>query len=370
MNIENSSQHNQQEIEEEQQYIQQVITSFQTYFLQSQQWLQHQITMFLSLSDQEKQLLPQIEKKWKCIINGTVSNQIVLNEIIQNQSEMIQQNSIKLLSEEQQKEYLKSMSEEEQYQSLKRYDKVKSMLTHLYRDWSKEGMKERETCYTPIINELKQLYPSIETRNQMKILVPGAGLGRLAYEIASLGFNCEGNEFSYYMLFTSYFILNGCDIQKPFIIYPWILETCNIISLADQMRQVTIPDIQPDLGERQMSMVAGDFTELYSNRKEEYDCLVSCFFIDTAHNIIEYIRLIHSLLKTNGKWINEGPLLYHFNGSNSLSIELTWEEIKSIILSFGFTIEKEQIIQTRYCQRPHSLLDHIYNTIYFVATKK
>ena len=202
------------------------------------------------------------------------------------------------------------------------------------------------------------------------MLFRSAGLGRLAYEIASLGFNCEGNEFSYFMLFTSYYILNGSDVNNQQKIFPWILETCNLISFNDQIKQVTIPDIQPDLGERQMSMVAGDFTELYRDKIEEYDSLVSCFFIDTAHNIIEYIRLIHSVLKKNGKWINEGPLLYHFNGDNSLSIEMTWEEVKHIILSFGFKIEKEQIIKTRYCQRPNSLLDHIYNTIYFVAVKQ
>lgn len=373
MNIQNNSNSSLNEIQEEQQYIQQVITSFQTYFLQTQQWLQHQISMFLSLNDEEKKLLPQMERKWKCIINATVSNQLVLNEIIQNQSEMIQQNNIKLLSENEQKKLLNEMNEKEKYQSLKQFDKVKSMLTHLYRDWSVEGKQERLTCYTPLLNELNEQFPNDENnekRKNIKILVPGAGLGRLAYEIASMGFNCEGNEFSYFMLFTSYYILNGSDVNKQQKIFPWILETCNLVSFADQMRQVTIPDIQPDLGDRQMSMVAGDFTELYQGKNEEYDSLVSCFFIDTAHNIIEYIRLIHSVLKKNGVWINEGPLLYHFSGDNSLSIELTWEEVKSIIVSFGFVIEKEKIIQTRYCQRPHSLLDHIYNTIYFVARKQ
>ncbi len=32
------------------------------------------------------------------------------------------------------------------------------------------------------------------------MLVPGAGLGRLAFDIACAGFNSQGNEFSYYML--------------------------------------------------------------------------------------------------------------------------------------------------------------------------
>jgi carnosine N-methyltransferase len=42
----------------------------------------------------------------------------------------------------------------------------------------------------------------------VSVLVPGAGLGRLAFEIANLGFKCEGNEFSLYMLMASNFILN------------------------------------------------------------------------------------------------------------------------------------------------------------------
>lgn len=42
----------------------------------------------------------------------------------------------------------------------------------------------------------------------VKVLVPGAGLGRLAYEIASMGYTCQGNEFSLFMLIASNFILN------------------------------------------------------------------------------------------------------------------------------------------------------------------
>ena len=40
------------------------------------------------------------------------------------------------------------------------------------------------------------------------MLVPGAGLGRLAFEIARCGYSCQGNEFSLFMLFASNFVLN------------------------------------------------------------------------------------------------------------------------------------------------------------------
>lgn len=41
-----------------------------------------------------------------------------------------------------------------------------------------------------------------------RVLLPGAGLGRLALEIAAKGYAVQGNEFSYQMLFASNFILN------------------------------------------------------------------------------------------------------------------------------------------------------------------
>ena len=43
---------------------------------------------------------------------------------------------------------------------------------------------------------------------EVSVLVPGAGLGRLAFEIARRGYTCQGNEFSLFMLFASNFVLN------------------------------------------------------------------------------------------------------------------------------------------------------------------
>lgn len=59
------------------------------------------------------------------------------------------------------------------------------------------------------------------------VLVPGCGLSRLVVEIASLGFEAQGNEFSYYMLLPSSFILNHSIGPNAWTIYPWILSTSN-----------------------------------------------------------------------------------------------------------------------------------------------
>jgi len=40
---------------------------------------------------------------------------------------------------------------------------------------------------------------------------------------------------------------------------------------------------------------------------ECWDAVLSCFFLDTAHNVIQYIRAIYRMLKPGGYLINIGP---------------------------------------------------------------
>ena len=95
------------------------------------------------------------------------------------------------------------------------------------------------------------------------------------------------------------------------------------------------------------------------------------FFIDTANNIIEYIETIHNILKIGGLWINFGPLLYHYtDNENEVSIELSWNEVKKIIIGFGFEFEKEDEVQTTYSANKDSMTQRIYKCIFFTAVKK
>lgn len=52
------------------------------------------------------------------------------------------------------------------------------------RDWSEEGKTERDALFPPILEALKGEFPST---NDKRVLVPGCGLGRLAYEISTQG---------------------------------------------------------------------------------------------------------------------------------------------------------------------------------------
>ena len=85
-------------------------------------------------------------------------------------------------------------------------DRVYTTLKQIARDWSSEGIDERASCYNIILRELQFLLDPKD--KDISILVPGSGLGRLAFEIACLGFKCQGNEISLHMLIASNFILN------------------------------------------------------------------------------------------------------------------------------------------------------------------
>ncbi|XP_020258271.1 carnosine N-methyltransferase-like [Asparagus officinalis] len=257
-------------------------------------------------------------------------------------------------------------------------DKVRCIIRNIVRDWAPEGQKERDQCYKPILDELDRLFPNRSKERPPCCLVPGAGLGRLALEISCLGFASQGNEFSYYMMICSSFILNHTEVAGEWTIYPWIHSNCNSLSDDDQLRPVSFPDIHPASAgiTEGFSMCGGDFVEVYSDESQEasWDVVVTCFFLDTAHNIVEYIEIISKILKDGGVWINLGPLLYHFADTygpeDEMSIELSLEDVKKIASNYGFELEKEKMIETTYTANPRAMMQNHYFAAFWTMKKK
>jgi carnosine N-methyltransferase len=249
--------------------------------------------------------------------------------------------------------------------------KMRSTLKLFIRDWTKEGEVERENTYTPILKDFKNFFPNPDG---IKVLLPGVGLGRLLYEFAKAGYKAQGNEFSYFMLLSSNFILNCTTTKEEYEIQPLIHSFSNLFWEDAPFKQVKVPDenlmeeLKNSSGE--MSMVAGEFVDIYKNQLNSWDGLVTCFFLDTANNIIEYIETIHKILKIGGLWVNMGPLLYHYSEiEKECSIELSWDEVKYIIVSMGFEIKKEDIKESVYSSDCDSMMKTVYRCIYFTAVK-
>jgi carnosine N-methyltransferase len=205
-----------------------------------------------------------------------------------------------------------------------------AVLHSLAREWAAEGREERQSTFDPLIEELLRVKPvGMENAYEQRVLVPGCGLSRLPLEIAARGYSCEANEFSMFMLTASHFILNGVFEKNKYGIFPWVDRVSNVVKIDDIVSPVQVPDASAiglledslyagvdtsHLPYRKFSMAAGNFCEIYGgpDNKEAWDCVVTCFFVDTAPVVMEYIETIQHCLKPGGVWINLGPLLYHW----------------------------------------------------------
>eukprot|EP00828_Plagiopyla_frontata_P028813 TRINITY_DN3722_c0_g1_i2.p2 TRINITY_DN3722_c0_g1~~TRINITY_DN3722_c0_g1_i2.p2 ORF type:complete len:179 (-),score=42.17 TRINITY_DN3722_c0_g1_i2:53-589(-) len=177
------------------------------------------------------------------------------------------------------------------------------------------------------------------------------------------------------MLIPANFVLNQIENQFQYTIQPFIHSFSNTIKEDDPFIGYKIPDVKilnTVSPKTEFSMAAGEFVEVYSkpDEKQAWNCVATCFFIDTANNIISYIETIYDLLKKDGIWVNFGPLLYHYSDlEQEMSIELSWEELQKIIENQGFKIEKQKFKETTYTSQKQSMMKTVYNCIFFIATK-
>ena len=290
-------------------------------------------------------------------------------------------------------------------------DKVHTTVRQFYRDWSAEGNIERKVAYSPVLTDLENVFGDAPDKGRVQILVPGAGLGRLVFEICRLGYDVEGNEISYHQLLASSWILNEVQPHEHFDLYPFATTFSNHVSRSHQLKAVKVPDVHPGTemlrsskghesqSTQRMRMTAADFMILYGDEHYVgmFDAVVTVFFLDTAPNLLNYIQTIHNCLTRGGYWINLGPLLWHFEerGASDLakasdhvlqgksgtrsnagiaepgSIELTNEEVLLLVESMGFKIEEQEIrtADAGYIQDPESMIQNLYRVSHWVARK-
>eukprot|EP00924_Labyrinthula_sp_SR-Ha-C_P016703 snap_masked-scaffold_6-processed-gene-12.23-mRNA-1 protein AED:0.16 eAED:0.17 QI:0/-1/0/1/-1/1/1/0/383 len=263
------------------------------------------------------------------------------------------------------------------YSSATNSSKIRAILHQIAREWSSEGQEERNESFEPILSYLSKAKELLNKR----ILIPGTGLGRMIYEVANKtkGF-VEGNDFSYQMILVAEFFLNKTSMPEEFSIYPWIDTPCNKISNASMCRKIKVPDVILD-NKLRISFRAGEFLRIYT-KASTFDIIITCFFLDTAPDVTEYIQKIKFLLKPGGIWINHGPLFYHWyepNFSNRRpagvderskdSVELSLEEILHYSETIGFSLIEKKFYACGYCFDKESLMNTKYKTCFFVAQK-
>ena len=260
--------------------------------------------------------------------------------------------------------YSSKSSTANEYEESEPYDTASHIITHLARDWTATGVSIRKGTHDWIVNELLQYHhqvaESAECSNQSllsPVLVPGAGMGRLAFNIAlaqdtntqNYPFAVEAVDNSLVMATAAYQMLQqfSSNVENRQTIYP--LASDPFVNEEDNQRRweaATFPEgrvsnqllnIQQSSHEQpSLSYVVGDFVNIYSSPSKHgiFGAIATCFFIDTATNIYEYILTIRSLLRTGGVWLNLGPIQWHRNAQ----LQPSANELKDIIMLSGFKI--------------------------------
>ena len=275
-------------------------------------------------------------------------------------------------------DYLKFTPEEyEQHRYFEEYLIRGFFMSCLMRDWTLESKPERDNNYGNVLKELKKYFnyddKELMKKNNYKVLVPGTGCNRMAFELAQRGFEVEVNDFCFIYILCDDYLFNYSH-KNEFQFCPSIHSFSNSYNEQSVIKRYSFPDvdIRDELKKsdaKPIKFVKGDFLLLYKGKKDIYDCIVTLFFIDVSKNIIEYVEIMHDLLKKGGVWINLGCLDY-YHSRNHNSIDLTWDELKQVIINYDFEIKNEVTDFVPYGVKVGSMVSDSYGTVFFTAMKK
>ncbi|KAJ6593142.1 N2227-like protein-domain-containing protein [Mycena capillaripes] len=259
--------------------------------------------------------------------------------------------------------------------------RVRESLKHFIRDWSADGIREREKIFTPILDLLRMV--DVDDRAAKRVLVPGSGLGRLAWEISELGFlETTANELSFFMNLGFRFLLDPSTTSVPneHAIQPYAHWFSHQRSSESLFRSIRFPDAVPRLSSR-FKLVEKDFLTLQPPPVASpvlaqipgYDYIVTLFFIDTSLNILTTLEHIYYLLRPGGTWINLGPLLW--TGGAQSKLELSLEEVLQAAEELGFVIDPREdgqqsnTVECEYTGDAQAMMRWIYRAEFWVAHK-
>ncbi|TGZ80363.1 N2227-domain-containing protein, partial [Ascodesmis nigricans] len=199
------------------------------------------------------------------------------------------------------------------------------------RDWADVGREEREAGVGRVLK--------MRERIRGRVLVPGAGVGRLVHEVEKMEEVKEVvvNEYSYLVVVTARWVFDVVrrGEKRAWQVWPHLgWWSHRRVTEGALFKRVEFPDEEEE-EDKKIQWVEGDFVTSFFNQEGTYDTVLTLFFIDTARNIVEYIHRIYQLLKPGGTWINVGPLLY---GTKPL-VELSLNEVLMVVEEVGFVIE-------------------------------
>ena len=267
------------------------------------------------------------------------------------------------------------------------YSSGEMILAHLARDWSSHGAVARAATHRPVLRHLDSLQRRARSGQPLRILVPGSGACRLAWEMARRGHRVEANDASTTMLLAARamiaLISHGAlashrahadlEVSPPLRIVPRAgcaggiaprERTCLNSAFVPEaglwkagggahrshhshglragrtQRSWRRPMLSCDevnaVSER-LTLQPGAWSSSYASEQfnASFDALVTCYFIDTLGDPASAIRHARRLLRPGGHWLNVGPLLWHDAAGR---LRLSMDEIIALLRLGGFEL--------------------------------
>ena len=207
---------------------------------------------------------------------------------------------------------------------------VDGMMKQLVREWTDAGAAEREQCLGVVLSSLERHVP-ISGGSPPQVVIPGAGLGRLVWEVTMRGYAAVGIERAMSMMLCGSYVINHLlSHERTGRIQPYAAVgsgPCNVESAANVGREFCVPDADaakrfaaataeadatPGLHHphERLQVITGDFRAVARASGPCADAVLTTFLVDACGDVVGAIETVHAQLKPGGVWINLGPLEY------------------------------------------------------------
>jgi hypothetical protein len=225
---------------------------------------------------------------------------------------------------------------------------------YLHRDWSWAGeSEENETAFGCL--------ERVNARPLGRVLVLGAGAGRLAYDLHR-GLQAEltvAVDIDPLVALVARRMVNGGTMEL----------TESRSNATEMSRFGTVRTLKAPHG------AVENFHVVLGNALHPpfhdglFDTVVTPWFIDVVPlDIRDFMRVLDRMLKPCGQWLNFGPLL--FPPSRPAAYRYSREEILALAEQAGFALEKETSALVRFAYSPLAERGRLERCIAFSAEKR
>lgn len=279
------------------------------------------------------------------------------------------------------------------------YGGLDQLIVHLARDWSAWGARARRATHRPVLHAVqahswRQRWRHGRESARLRVLVPGAGCCRLAWEIARRGHIVEACDVAESMLLAAHTIITSAPPRRrpsacsaanrtahgagarmlgasggiccrgppgaplsmlggSVRLYPFARCGSGVLRRRACLQPASVPDVSPralaSASTRGLALIlqSADFLTFYGGggggRAEGWDVVCTAYVLDCLPDPSAAIRHVSRLLVRGGRWLNVGPLQWHAPAAGLL--RLSAEQLRPLMELHGLRVRKWRIVR-------------------------